>query len=114
MRITSLIAGDSVPMPGTAAFSLLPLGGVKPRGWLRDQLRLQADGFTGLLPEHWPDVGSNSAWLGGTGEDWERGPYYCDGLIPLAHLLDDATLLAWASRWVEWSLASQREGGFFG
>ena len=97
-----------------AALSALPLGAVKPRGWLRDQLRLQADGFTGGLPAVWPDVGETSGWLGGPGESWERGPYYCDGLIPLAHLLEDARLLARAQRWVDWSLASQREDGFFG
>src|SRR5688500_12334377 len=96
------------------ALRALPLGSIEPRGWLRDQLRLQADGFTGLLPDHWPDVGDNSAWLGGTGEDWERGPYYCDGLIPLAHQLKHERLLGRASRWVEWTLASQRPDGFFG
>jgi hypothetical protein len=97
-----------------AALFALPLGAVKPRGWLRDQLRLQADGFTGGLPSVWPDVGETSGWLGGPGESWERGPYYCDGLIPLAHLLEDARLLAWAQRWVDWSLASQLDDGFFG
>ena len=97
-----------------AALRALPLGAVRPAGWLRDQLRLQADGFTGGLPAVWPDVGDGSGWLGGQGESWERGPYYCDGLIPLAHLLDDAELLARAGRWVEWSLASQRADGFFG
>lgn len=96
------------------AFQTLPVGAVKPLGWLHDQLRLQADGFTGLLPDYWPDVGDNSGWLGGSGEDWERGPYYCDGLVPLARLLDDAKLLARANRWVEWTLSSQRPDGFFG
>jgi hypothetical protein len=97
-----------------AAYSALPLGSVKPRGWLRDQLSLQAAGFTGGLPGVWPDVGDDSGWLGGSGEDWERGPYYCDGLVPLAHLLDDAGLLASAQRWVDWSLESQRPDGSFG
>jgi len=99
-------------LPG--AFLSLPLGTVRPGGWLRTQCRLQADGFTGQLGDVWPDVGPNSAWLGGSGEDWERGPYYCDGLIPLAYLLDDPRLLGLATRWVEWSLGSQTADGFFG
>lgn len=97
-----------------SALRELPLGAVRPRGWLRSQLRLQAAGQTGRLPDVWPDVGPDSAWLGGDGEDWERGPYYADGLVPLAHLLDDAGLLELASTWVEAILASQRPDGQFG
>lgn len=99
---------------GSASLRELPLGAVRPTGWLRDQLQLQADGQTGQLDQIWPDVGPNSAWLGGSGEDWERGPYYVDGLLPLAHLLQDERLLAKAQTWVEAMLASQREDGQFG
>jgi len=98
----------------SGAFGGLPLGSIRPTGWLRDQLGLQAEGLTGKLGDVWPDVGPNSAWLGGTGEDWERGPYYCDGLIPLSYLLDDADLRDLANRWVEWTLGSQGPDGFFG
>jgi hypothetical protein len=96
------------------AFYLLPLGAVKPRGWLRDQLRIQADGLGGHLDEFWPDLGPNSGWLGGTGESWERGPYFLDGLVPLAYLLEDPQLIAKAKRWIEWTLTNQRSNGAIG
>jgi hypothetical protein len=92
----------------------LPLGAIQPRGWLRDQLRLQADGLTGHLEAIWPDVGPNSGWLGGSGESWERGPYYLDGLVPLAYTLGDDALIAKARPWIEWMLGSQDASGFFG
>ncbi|MCQ6560421.1 beta-L-arabinofuranosidase domain-containing protein [Paenibacillus mendelii] len=96
------------------AFESLPLGAVKPAGWLYNQLRIQADGLSGHLDEQWADVGPRNGWIGGDGESWERGPYYLDGLLPLAYLLDDEKLIAKANRWVEWSLNSQRESGLFG
>ena len=95
-------------------FVHLPLGSVRPQGWLFDQLKIQAEGITGQLDNVWPDVGLNSGWLGGDGESWERGPYYCDGLIPLAYVLDDPFLIAKAQRWVDWTLNSQRPNGQFG
>lgn len=96
------------------AFLALPLGAVKPRGWLEAQEKIQASGLTGHLDEFWNDVGANSGWLGGTGESWERGPYYLDGLLPLAYQLNDWTLIAKAKKWVEWSLNSQQNSGQFG
>ena len=95
-------------------FNHLPLGSIRPKGWLLNQLEVQAAGLTGHLDEIWPDCGLNSGWLGGTGESWERGPYYCDGLIPLAYVLDDPYLIAKAQRWVDWTLNSQQPSGQFG
>ena len=77
-----------------SAFYPLSLRHLRPAGWLRRQLEIQAKGLTGHLDETWPDVGPNCSWLGGTGESWERGPYYLDGLIPLAWFLDDEHLKA--------------------
>ncbi|HLV79823.1 MAG TPA: beta-L-arabinofuranosidase domain-containing protein, partial [Chthonomonadaceae bacterium] len=96
------------------AFIPLPLGSIKPLGWLRDQCRLQAEGFTGHLEEYWPDLGPDNMWLGGKTEGWERGPYYLDGLVPLAHVLDDARLKAMAARWIDSILAMQDESGWIG
>lgn len=90
------------------------LGEIRPEGWLRRQLELQAAGLTGQVEDIWPDLGPSSAWLGGDGEDWERGPYYLDGLVPLAHLLGDEGLLRKAGAWIEWILGSQGPDGQFG
>lgn len=96
------------------AFYPLPLTSVKPKGWLRRQLEIQAAGLSGHLDEFWPDVGPKSGWLGGTGESWERGPYFLDGLVPLAYLLNDPKLIAKAERWVNWTLTHQRPDGAIG
>jgi hypothetical protein len=116
----ALIAeGPHTPFPNRSplppnVFDPLPLGTVKPAGWLKDQLRIQASGLSGHIDEFWPDLGSNSAWLGGTGEGWERGPYYLDGLVPLAFLLDDPLLVAKARKWIDYTLDHQRPNGDFG
>lgn len=96
------------------ALTPLRLGAVRPSGWLRRQLRLQADGQTGRLEELWPDVGPDNAWRGGSGDAWERAPYYLDGLVPLAWVLGDAALQDRARGWIEWMLGSQQADGSFG
>ncbi|MGZ5997014.1 MAG: beta-L-arabinofuranosidase domain-containing protein, partial [Isosphaeraceae bacterium] len=98
----------------SSTFYALPLGSVRPAGWLRRQLEIQANGLSGHLDETWADVGPNSGWLGGTGESWERGPYFLDGLIPLAWLLDDARLKAKAQKYIDWIISHQAVNGMIG
>lgn len=95
------------------SFVSLPVDAVKPAGWLNDQLRIQADGLTGHLDEFWESL-SDSAWKGGGGEAWERGPYYLDGLVPLAYLLGDERLIQKVQTWIEPILASGQPNGWFG
>ncbi|XCP86447.1 beta-L-arabinofuranosidase domain-containing protein [Roseburia hominis] len=87
---------------------------VKAEGWLKRQLQVQMDGLTGCLHEVWDSVGSYSGWLGGTGENWERAPYYLDGLLPIAWYLKDEKRWNLAMRFIEWTLNSQDEEGNFG
>lgn len=94
-------------------FTALPLGSVQARGFLLRQLQLQRDNFTGRM-EELPDYGSESGWLGGTGESWERGPYYVRGLVALAYCLGDEALICRARKWIDYALDSQTPDGNFG
>lgn len=97
------------------AYSELPLGNVKAEGWLKETLVRQRDGMSSQMQEIYPQVmGERNGWLGGDGDQWERGPYWIDGLLPLAYILDDQSLKDMAEPWIEWALTSQTEDGFFG
>lgn len=96
-------------------YTQLPLGAIKPKGWLHEMLVRQKDGATGKLDELYPAVmGNRNGWLGGDGDQWERGPYWIDGLLPLAYILNDEQLIAKTKPWVEWAINSQQPDGYFG
>ena len=93
----------------------LPLGSIRAKGWLLEMLQRQKSGATGQLDALYPQVvGARNGWLGGDGDQWERGPYWIDGLLPLAYILDDRALKEKVKPWVEWALKSQRADGYFG
>ena len=105
---------NRAPLEKTS-YAQLPLGAIKAEGWLQEQLQKQAMGLTGNLDDIYPQVmGSTNAWLGGDGDAWERGPYWIDGLLPLAYLLDDKDLKAKAQKWVDAILDSQQDDGYIG
>lgn len=84
---------------------------LKPNGWLRKQLEIQALGLSGNLHKVWRDI-SESAWIGGDAEGWERVPYWLDGFIPLAYLLEDDELIATAKKYIDSIVASQKADGW--
>jgi len=84
---------------------------LKAKGWLLDQLRIQANGLAGNLDRVWPDV-KNSAWIGGDKEERERVPYWLDGFVPLAYLLDDDDMKARAKRYIDYILEHQQPDGW--
>lgn len=93
----------------------LPLGSIRPEGWMQEQLLRMKNGMTGNLDKVYEKVmGSRNGWLGGDGDVWERGPYWIDGLLPLAYILNDKALIEKVQPWIEWTLASQKPNGYFG
>jgi hypothetical protein len=112
--------GNDDVVPGPVAviikpqgFEPLPLGSIKPAGWLGDQLRLQAAGLGGHLDEFWPDI-KDSAWFGGKSEGWERVPYWLDGVVPLAYVLDDEAQKAKVRKAIDAILERQQADGWLG
>jgi len=99
-------------------FVKLPIGAVQPRGWLREQLRLEADGFVGHLTEISRFLKKeNNAWLSPKGEGrngWEEVPYWLKGFGDVGYVLGDERIIAEARTWIEAAIASQREDGYFG
>ena len=96
----------------------LPFGSIKSKGWLRTQLELERDGFTGHLTEisGFCDT-NNNAWLSPDGVGlcgWEEVPYWFRGFAALSYVLGDSNLVRQAQPWVEAAIASQTDFGYFG
>ena len=84
---------------------------IKPEGWLLRQLTIQAEGLSGNLHKVWPDI-RDSAWIGGKCEGWERVPYWLDGFIPLAYLLQKEDMIATVRKYIDAILSAQDEDGW--
>lgn len=95
-------------------YSKMRITEVKPAGWLYKQMKIQMNGLSGKLYDIWDSVGCYSGWLGGTGESWERAPYYLDGLLPLSYYLEDQKHWEICMKFIEWTLESQDVAGNFG
>jgi len=96
----------------------MPVGSIKPKGWLLKQLQLQSQGFHGHLNEISPFLKKeNNAWLSpeGKGErGWEEEPYWLKGFSNCGYLLDDERMIDESLIWIEGALNSQQPDGWFG
>lgn len=84
---------------------------LKPCGWLKRQLEIQAEGLSGNLDKVWRDV-RDSAWIGGDAEGWERVPYWLDGFIPLAYLLENEDMISRAKKYIDAIITHQKPSGW--
>jgi hypothetical protein len=96
----------------------LPIGAIKPKGWLRRQLELETEGMVGHLTElsQWCKAQDN-AWLSAEGKGhsgWEELPYWLKGFGDLGYVLKDERIIKEARVWIDGILSSQRADGWFG
>ncbi len=96
----------------------LPVGAVKPQGWLLRYFEKQRDGMTGHLHEisAWLQKPDN-AWLSTDGQGswgWEEVPYWLKGYANLGYILEDQSMIEEAMVWIEGTLNCRHANGDFG
>ncbi len=83
----------------------LPIGAIKPEGWLRRQLELQAEGFSGRLTDISKFLQKDgNAWLAADGQGhspWEEMPYWLKGFGDMGYVLGDQRIIDEAKVWIE-------------
>jgi hypothetical protein len=99
-------------------FSKLPVGSVKPGGWLLKNLQLQRAGLTGNLGQIsiWLSKKDN-AWLAKDGKGkfgWEELPYWLKGYADIGYTLNDQHIINESKFWIDAVLNNQRPDGDFG
>ncbi len=129
----------AVQQPIAETYTVLPVGAVRPEGWLRKQMAQNLDGFIGHLDSLAPDlvvaddifvrdrlsrkVKSKDVGALGNEGDWqiqllwwnsETQGNWRDGFIRSAILLGDETQLKRAQAYVNRILASQDADGYLG
>jgi hypothetical protein len=99
-------------------FIKLPIGAIKPGGWLKKWLELERDGMIGNMNEVSPWLQkTDNGWLtpDGTGKfGWEELPYWLKGYGDLGYVLKDEKIINEAKFWLDASIKYQRQDGFFG
>ena len=117
VAVNSYYVGNKSPLLNSY-FIKLPIGSIKPGGWLKQALILQKDGLTGNLGEIsiWLSKNDN-AWLkkDGKGKNgWEELPYWLKGYGNIAYMLGDKKMIADTKFWIDAVLTNQRDNGDFG
>ncbi|QRV99016.1 glycoside hydrolase family 127 protein [Ceratobasidium sp. AG-Ba] len=95
----------------------LKLGEIKPSGWLRDQLQIQADGLGGHMHEFYPLI-KDGSWTGKGNVNYsnlnEAGSYWFNGVVFHAYTLDYPPLKSAVRDFLDHVIETQWEDGWIG
>jgi Beta-L-arabinofuranosidase, GH127 catalytic domain/Beta-L-arabinofuranosidase, GH127 middle domain/Concanavalin A-like lectin/glucanases superfamily len=98
-----------------SAFMKLPVGSIAPKGWLRTQLEIQANGLNGRMMEvsDYLDL-KTSGWVIPANNGFEELTYWLRGFAPLGYVLGNERIMDMTKRWVTGIMATQQPDGWFG
>ncbi|CZR56508.1 uncharacterized protein PAC_06397 [Phialocephala subalpina] len=111
--VSSYQNGSKLVQP---VYSTLSLGSIKPLGWFKDQLELEAAGLGGNMFDFYRFV-HDARWIGGSTEYSaldEASPYWFNGLVPLAFGLGDTRIKSQVKYYLDYVLNHQQSDGWLG
>ncbi|KAJ6573828.1 hypothetical protein DFH09DRAFT_915549 [Mycena vulgaris] len=97
-------------------FLSIPLGSIRPTGWLLDQLMVQTNGLAGHEHEFYAYV-SQTDWTGGNSAYSnleEAGSYWFNAMVPNGILANNSAINAKTSAFLSYVLSHQDSTGWLG
>ena len=95
-------------------FYSLPLGSIKPDGWLKEEIVKYTNNYISSVNVNWDKLNENSAWLGGKGDASKYGLEYMLGIVRLAFQTDNEALKLKSKLWAESIMQTADSNGNFG
>ena len=116
-RRTALYVSNREPLAPSPLVKL-PIGAIRPKGWLRTMLDTEAAGMVGHLTAISKFCKADgNAWLAPDGKGhspWEELPYWLKGFGDLGYVLGNERINTESRRWIEGMLGSRQADGWFG
>ncbi|KAI0339422.1 hypothetical protein BDW22DRAFT_1456156 [Trametopsis cervina] len=109
-------SASKTPTLAPKKFLSLPLGAVKPSGWLYDQLNVQVNGLAGHEHDFY-DYVAQTDWTGGDSyysSLEEAGSYWFNGMVPTGVLIGSQKIQAQTSAFLNYVLDHQDSTGWLG
>ncbi|KAL0581263.1 hypothetical protein V5O48_000746 [Marasmius crinis-equi] len=123
MRVLVAVLGVAVCTTSNAqaklspkVYETLPLGNIRPSGWLYDQLQVQTDGLAGHMHEFY-DLVKDTDWTGGNAYYSyleEAGSYWFNAMVPNGILVNHTVINRKTQEFLEYVLDHQDSTGWLG
>lgn len=124
---SGVAAEAASPQLSPAALTALPLGSIRPEGWLKCYLDKMTDGVCGRLYEYGDFLSPTNGWISRAecsayGQNvhfrahtgWEEQPYWFRSFVKLAALTGNERMLSVCRDWVEKMLLTRDPDGWYG